>query len=127
MNNRRMEGKIRKAQLPAALPILSIPKPYGYLSLWVDDRRLNKITVKNRYPVPRTDELPDKLGKGKIFTKFYLKNGFHLLRLRGGDEWKTAVRTGYGLYEYLVIPFGLCNATSAFQALINPVTFTVAL
>ena len=66
-------------------------------------------------------ELRDWLNKAKIFTKLDLKNGFNLLRIAKGDEWKTAFRTRYGLYEYNVMPFGLCNAPASFQAMINEV------
>ena len=103
-------GRIQRSASPAAAPILLVPKTDGKLRLVVDYRGLNKVTIKDRYPLPRMDELQDRLGKAKFFTKFDLKNGFHLLRIRKGDEWKTAFRTRYGLYEYMVMPFGLCNA-----------------
>src|SRR5205085_11575967 len=82
---------------------------------------LNKITIKNRYPLPLMNELWDRLGKAKFFTKLDQKNGFYLLRIAKGDEWKTAFRYRYGLYEYMVMPFGLCNAPSTFQSMINDV------
>lgn len=111
LDNNSMDGKIRMSNSPAASPILLIPKPDGS-RLCVDYRDLNKIRVKDCYPLPHMDELRDRLGKARDFTKFDLKNGFHLLQLREGDQWKTAFRTGYGLYEYLIMPLGLCHAPS---------------
>ena len=115
------DGKIVRSTSPAAAPILFVPKPDGTLRLCIDYRGLNKITIKNRYPLPLMNELRDRLGKAKFFTKLDLKNGFYLLRIAKGDEWKTAFRCRYGLYEYTVMPFGLCNAPSTFQSMINDV------
>ncbi|KAH0607133.1 uncharacterized protein H6S33_003121 [Morchella sextelata] len=114
-------GKISRSNSPAAAPILFIPKKDGTLRICVDYRGLNKVTVKDKYPLPIMSELRDRLFKAKIFTKIDLKNGFNLIRIAEGDEWKTAFRTRYGLYQYNVMPFGLCNAPSAFQAMINDV------
>jgi len=114
-------GKIVRSTSPAAAPILFVPKPDGTLRLCIDYRGLNKITIKNRYPLPLMNELRDRLGKAKYFTKLDLKNGFYLLRIAKGDEWKTAFRCRYGLYEYNVMPFGLCNAPATFQSMINDV------
>jgi len=114
-------GKIQRSTSPAAAPILFVPKPDGTLRLCIDYRGLNKITIKNRYPLPLMNELRDRLGKARFFTKLDLKNGFYLLRIAKGDEWKTAFRCRYGLYEYTVMPFGLCNAPSTFQSMINDV------
>src|SRR4051812_47989376 len=114
-------GKIRKSTSPAAAPILFAPKKDGSLCLYIDYRGLNKITVKNRYPLPLMNELRDRLGKARYFTKLDLKNGYYLLRMAQGHEWKTAFRCRYGLYEYKVMPFGLCNAPSTFQSMINDV------
>ncbi|KAH0610375.1 uncharacterized protein H6S33_011902 [Morchella sextelata] len=114
-------GKISRSNSPAAAPILFIPKKDGTLRICVDYRGLNKVTVKDKYPLPIMSELRDRLFKAKIFTKIDLKNGFNLIRIAEGDEWKTAFRTRYGLYQYNVMPFGLCNAPSVFQAMINDV------
>ena len=114
-------GKIVRSTSPATAQILFIPKPDGTLRLCIDYRGLNKITIKNRYPLPLMNELLDRLGKARYFTKLDLKNGFYLLRIAKGDEWKTAFRCRYGLYEYTVMPFGLCNAPSTFQSMINDV------
>jgi hypothetical protein len=79
------------------------------------------VTIKDKYPLPPMSELRDRLGTAKVFTKIDLKDGFNLLRIAKGDEWKTAFRTRYGSYQYNVMPFGLCNAPSSFQAMINEI------
>ena len=79
-------GKIVRSTSPAAVPILFVPKPDGTLWLCIDYRGLNKITIKNRYPLPLMNELRDRLGKARYFTKLDLKNGFYLLRIAKGDE-----------------------------------------
>jgi hypothetical protein len=113
------KGFIRHSQSPAAAPILFVKKPDGSLRLCVDYRGLNKITIKNRYPLPLITELLDKCGNAKYFTCFDLRDGYHLLRMAMGEEWKTAFRCRYGLYEYSVMPFGLCNAPGTFQHFVN--------
>ena len=114
-------GKIRRSNSPAGAPVIFVPKPNGKLRLCVDYRGLNAVTVKNRYPLPLMSELMEKLAGAKIFTKIDLKNGYNLIRMKPGEEWKTAFRTRYGLYEYLVMPFGLCNAPASFQAMMNEI------
>lgn len=116
-----MQGKgwIRESTSPAGAPILFAKKADGSLRVCVDYRGLNEITVKNRYPLPRIDEMLDRLVGAKIFTKLDLRDAYHRIRIKRGDEWKTAFRTRYGHYEYLVMPFGLTNAPATFQAYIN--------
>jgi len=115
-------GKIRRSTSPAGSPILLVPKPSGRaLRLCVDYRGLNAITIPNRYPLPLMQELQDRVQGAKWFTKLDLKNGFNLIRIREGDEWKTAFRTRYGLYKFQVMPFGLTNAPSTFQDMMNHV------
>ena len=87
----------------------------------MDYRRLNNVTIKNRYPLPLPAEIVDRLRDVKYFTKMDLKGAYNLIRIKEGEEWKTAFRTRYGLYEYCVMPFGLCNAPASFQGLINNV------
>lgn len=107
------KGFVVPSESPAAAPILFVKKKDGSLRLCVDYRGLNKITVKNRYPLPLIPELLDRLRKAKIFTKIDLRGAYNLLRIAEGDEWKTAFRTRYGLFEYKVMPFGLTNAPPA--------------
>jgi RNase H-like domain found in reverse transcriptase/Reverse transcriptase (RNA-dependent DNA polymerase)/Integrase zinc binding domain/Chromo (CHRromatin Organisation MOdifier) domain/Integrase core domain len=121
LNKAMASGKITRSNSSAAAPILFVPKANGKLRICVDYRGLNKITVKDKYPLPLMSELRDRLRTARVFTKLDLKDGFNLLRIAQGDEWKTAFRTRYGLYQYNVMPFGLCNAPSSFQAMINEV------
>jgi len=115
-------GKIKRSTSPAGSPILFVPKPHGRgLRLCVDYRALNRITIPNQYPLLIMQELQDWVQGAQWFTKMDLKNGFHLIRIREGDEWKTAFRTRYRLFEFEVMPFGLTNAPSTFQDMINNV------
>ena len=92
---------------------------HGGLRLVVDYRGLNAVTVKNRYPLPLISELLDRLNGAKVFSKIDLKDGYYCIRVREGDEWKTAFRTRYGHYEFLVLPMGLTNSPATFQRYIN--------
>ncbi|KAJ6436038.1 hypothetical protein O9K51_11434 [Purpureocillium lavendulum] len=113
------KGWIRRSISPAGSPILFVPKKGGKLRLCVDYRGLNKITKKNRTALPLISAILDRLGRAKLFTKLDLKDAYHRLRIRQGDEWKTAFRCHYGHYEYQVMPFGLVNAPASFQQYIN--------
>jgi RNase H-like domain found in reverse transcriptase/Reverse transcriptase (RNA-dependent DNA polymerase)/Integrase zinc binding domain/Chromo (CHRromatin Organisation MOdifier) domain/Integrase core domain len=113
------KGFIRPSKSPAGSPILFVPKKDGTLRLCVDYRGLNKVTVKNRYPLPLMGEILDRVNGATVFSKIDLKDAYYRIRIQPGDEWKTAFRTRYGHYEYLVMPFGLTNAPAAFQAYIN--------
>lgn len=113
------KGWIRRSISPAGAPILFALKKDGALRLCVDYRGLNKVTVRNRTPLPLITETLDRLRRSKVFTKLDLKDAYHRIRIREGDEWKTAFRTRYGHFEYLVMPFGLTNAPATFQAYIN--------
>ena len=113
------KGWIRRSTSPAGAPIMFVPKKGGGLRLCVDYRGLNRITIKNRTPLPLISETLDRLRRARRFTKLDLKDAYHRLRIREGDEWKTAFRTRYGHFEYCVMPFGLSNAPATFQAYIN--------
>ncbi|KAF8761059.1 hypothetical protein RHS01_00629 [Rhizoctonia solani] len=112
-------GKIRPSTSSAGAPVMFVKKADGSLRLVVDYRKLNDVTHKNVYPLPRQDDLMAKLRHAKMFTKLDLRWGYNNVRIKEGDEWKTAFRTKYGLFEYLVMPFGLTNAPAAFQHFMN--------
>lgn len=115
------KGFIRASRSPAGAPILFVKKKDGTLRLCVDYRALNNITIKNRYPLPLIPEALDRLRKAKIYTKLDLRGAYNLVRVKEGDEWKTAFRTRYGHFECLVMPFGLTNAPAVFQHFMNDV------
>jgi hypothetical protein len=105
-------------------PILFVLKKNRLPRMCVDYQKLNNITVKNRYLLPNITELRDRLLRAKIFTALDLRDGYYLIRIKKGEEWKTAFRMRYGHYEYTVILFGLTNALATFQELINNVLRT---
>ena len=102
-------------------PILFVKKKDGSLRMCVDYHGLNKITIKNRYPLPLIFGLLDQLGRANVYTKIDLRGAYNLVHIKEGDEWKTAFRTRYGHFEYNVMPFGLTNAPAIFQHLMNDV------
>uniref|UniRef100_A0AAQ4PEP9 ribonuclease H n=1 Tax=Gasterosteus aculeatus aculeatus TaxID=481459 RepID=A0AAQ4PEP9_GASAC len=114
-------GLIRPSSSPAGAGFFFVGKKDGTLRPCIDYSPLNDITVKNRYPLPLMTSVFDQLQQAQIFTKLDLRNAYHLVRIREGDEWKTAFNTPSGHYEYLVMPFGLTNAPAVFQAMINDV------
>ena len=104
------KGFIRTSSSSAASPVLFAKKPGGGLRFCVDYRGLNAITIKNRYPLPLIQETLARLSEAKYFTKLNVIAAFNQIRIAEGDEWMTAFNTRYGLFETLVMPFGLCNA-----------------
>ncbi|KAL0159827.1 hypothetical protein M9458_043552, partial [Cirrhinus mrigala] len=114
-------GTIRPSSSPAAAGFFFVKKKDGGLRPCVDYRGLNQITVKNRHPLPLTNTALDALSGAHFFTKLDLRSAYNLVRIREGDEWKTAFITPTGHYETLVMPFGLCNSPAAFQHFINDV------
>ena len=113
------KGWIRPSKNPAAAPILFVPKKDGTLRLCVDYRGLNAVTIKNKHPLPLISETLARLAGACVFTQFDLRHAYHRIRVKPGHEQRTAFKTRYGTYEYLVMPFGLANAPATFQGYIN--------
>lgn len=114
-------GKLRPSKAPYGAPVLFQKKHDGSLRMCVDYRALNKVTIKNRYPIPLIADLFDRLGGAKVYTKMDLQKGYYQVRIAEGDEPKTACITRYGSFEWLVMPFGLTNAPATFCTLMNQI------
>ncbi|KAL0540972.1 hypothetical protein IC582_020998 [Cucumis melo] len=115
------KGFIRPSVSPWGAPVLFVKKKDGSMRLCIDYRELNKVTVKNRYPLPRIDDLFDQLQGATVFSKIDLRSGYHQLRIKDGDVPKTAFRSRYGHYEFIVMSFGLTKAPAVFMDMMNRV------
>lgn len=115
------KGFIRPSVSPWGAPVLFVKKKDGSLRLCTDYRELNKVTIKNKYPLPRIDDLFDQLQGSQFFSKIDLQSGYHQLKIKPSDIEKTAFQARYGHFEYLVMPFGLTNALAACMDLMNRV------
>jgi hypothetical protein len=107
-------GWIRRLKLLAGASILFAKKKDGGIRLCVNYRGLNKITLKNQHPLPLITESLERLAQAKVYTKLDVREAYYIIRIREGDEWKTAFKTRYGHFEYTVMPFGLTNAPAQF-------------
>jgi hypothetical protein len=115
------KGYIRPSISPWGSPVLFVKKKDGSLRMCVDYRQLNEVTIKNKYPLPRIDDLFDQLNGARVFLKIDLRTGYHQLKIWKEDIPKTAFTTRYGLYEFTVMAFGLTNAPAYFMSMMNKV------
>ena len=121
LNDLLSRGYIMPSKSPYGASMLFVDKKDGKLHMYIDYRALNKATIKNNYPLPQIDDLFDQLARTKYFSRIDLKSGYYQIRIVDGDIEKTTCRTRYGSYEFLVMPFGLCNAPSTFTTLMNTI------
>ena len=115
------KGFIRPSTSPWGALVLFVKNKDGSMCMCIDYRHLNKVTVRNKYPLPRIDDLFDQLQGASVFSKIDLRFGYHQLKIKDDDVPKSALRTRYGHFEFLVMPFGLINAPTVFMDLMNRV------
>ena len=121
LNDMLSRGYIRPRKSPYGASLLFVDKKDGKLRMCINYRTLNKVIIKNNYPLPRIDDLFHRLAGAKYFSCIDLKSGYYQIQIADGDVEKTTCRTRYGSYEFLVMPFGLCNAPSTFTTLMNTI------
>ncbi len=119
------KGFIRPSTSPAGSPIFFVMKKDGTLRPVVDYREMNELLVRNKAPLPIISDLFSVVSKAKYFTKIHLRNAYWLIRIRQGHEYLTAFKTPWGLFEYIVMPFGLANAPAVFQGMMNAIFFDI--
>ena len=112
---------IRPSTSPWGAPVIFVKKKVGSLRLCIDNKQLNRATIRNQYPLPRIDEIFNQLHGSRVYSKIDLRSGYHQLRVRENDISKTTFSTRYGHYQFLVMPFRLTNAPTAFMDLMNRV------
>ena len=122
LNDLLSKDYIRPSKSSYRAPVLFVDKMDGKLHMCIDYRALNKVTIKNNYPLPRIDDLFDRLAGAKYFSCIDLKSAYYQVQIADGDIEKTACHTRYGSYEFLVMPLGLCNAPLTFTTLMNTIT-----
>ncbi|KAF8697673.1 hypothetical protein RHS03_07742, partial [Rhizoctonia solani] len=123
MEKELLDGKIEPSHSPIVSPCFFVRKADGGLRLVVDYRKINDITITDQFPMPLQSDLLEKVKDAKIFSKLDLKSGYNNIRIKAGEEWKTAFRTKDGLFQYCVMPFGLRNAPQIFQRLMNHIFY----